>query len=289
MTETTTTLRITTLRVHEVTPAYWRVTLDNPPLNLFNPEMFADLRVLMDLAESSRDLRVLVLDSANPEYFSAHIDLQRWTETAEGPGGAPYSQWPALVTRLVESPVVTIASIRGRARGAGHELALACDMRFASRENAVFGQLEVALGVLPGGGGVEWLAALAGRHRALEVILSSDDYDADTAESYGWINRAVPDDQLDSVVDRLARRIASFDSESLRRAKTTVNARSLLPSSGERAQTNAIFHDAASVNLAAGKPAVGKAFQRGLQTPGDYELHLGTRLGELDPTVPDPS
>ncbi len=132
----------------------------------------------MDRIEADDLLRVIVIDSAIEDYFVGHIDPVRWPETAAGPHGAPYAKWPALVTRFVESPVVSIASIRGRARGHGNELTLACDMRFASTEKAVFGQLEVAPTVLPGGGGVEWLSALCGRSRALEAVLGSNDFDA---------------------------------------------------------------------------------------------------------------
>lgn len=273
------------VRVTEVTQAYWRITLDNPPLNLFDPEMYAELRELMDRIEADDLLRVIVLDSAIEDYFVGHIDLVRWPETAAGPHGAPYTQWPALVTRFVESPVVSIASIRGRARGHGNELTLACDMRFASAEKAIFGQLEVALTALPGGGGVEWLSALCGRSRALEVVLGSDDFDAKTAAAYGWINRALPDGELDDFVDRLARRIASFDPDALSSAKAAVNARGGAPSEASRQASNDEFHRLAALAEQKAKPGVMKAFSRGLQQPGDFETNLGQRLGELDPTV----
>jgi enoyl-CoA hydratase/carnithine racemase len=218
------------LSIAEVLPEYWRITIDNPPLNLFDPEMFAECRLLMDRIDNDRNVQVVVFDSANPEFFIAHIDLLRRDEVVDVPGYAPYSAWPSFVSRLAESPVISIASVRGRARGHGNEFLLACDMRFASRERAILGQLEVGLGVIPGGGGVEWLSALTGRSRALEIITSSADYDADTAERYGWVNRAILDADLDEFVDSLARRLAGFDPAVLRLAKASVNSRAGVPS-----------------------------------------------------------
>jgi enoyl-CoA hydratase/carnithine racemase len=155
-----------------------------------------------------------------------HVDLTKVAEyTAEaakagGPGDASLGM---LWHKLSELPVVTIAKIRGRARGAGSELALACDMRFAARENAILGQIEVGVGALPGAGGVQHLGRLLGRGRAMEAILGADDFDAERAERYGWINRALPDADLDAFVARLARRIASFPADGVRTAKRVLN------------------------------------------------------------------
>lgn len=173
--------------------------------------MFAELRVLMDRIESDDQLKVIVIDSANPDYFVAHYDMVRGNEIPDTPGAAEFGAWPSFVSRLAQSRVVSIALIRGRARGHGSELSLACDMRFASRGKAVFAQIEVGVSVVPGGGGTEWLSALVGRSRTLEIILGADDFDADTAERYGWINRSLPDADLDAFVDTLARCIASFE------------------------------------------------------------------------------
>ncbi|MBK7053091.1 MAG: enoyl-CoA hydratase/isomerase family protein [Rhodoferax sp.] len=128
-----------------------------------------------------------------------------------------------LYIRISQLPQVTIGEIRGRVRGAGGEFALSLDMRFASLERAVFGQPEVGSGLLPGAGGTQWLPALLGRARALEVILSSNDYDAAQAERYGWINRALPDSELSNFVDSLAKRIAAFPQSGIRNAKEMVN------------------------------------------------------------------
>src|SRR6267143_1804046 len=189
----TTTNRLT---ISKVTPAYWRVIIENPPINLYDPEMFAELNVLMDRIEADRELKVVVFESANPDYFVAHYDLERGAVIPEQPGAAEFSAWPKFVTRLAQSRVVSVAKLRGRARGHGSELALACDTRFASKEKAVLAQTEVGGAVVPGGGATEWLCALAGRSRALEIICGANDFDADTAEKYGWVNRSIPDAEL---------------------------------------------------------------------------------------------
>ncbi len=188
----------THLRIIEETPAYWRVVFDNPPLNIMGAAMFEGLQDLLARIDASPNLRVVVFESANPEFYIAHFEL-----TAEslgllkiaGPSGLPILM-DAFV-RLTRSPIVSIAKIRGRVRGVGSEFVLACDMRFASRENAVLAQVEVGAGVHPGGGGTERLPPLVGRGRALEIILGANDFDGATAERYGYVNRALPDAELD--------------------------------------------------------------------------------------------
>ena len=222
------------LRVVEPSPGHVRVTFDNPPINLFDPDVFAQLRLLLDEWERRADLRVVVFDSADPDYWISRLDVHRLNEVPDAPGGAKLAdEWHHFITRLTRLPAVTIAKIRGRARGIGNEFALACDMRFASRENSLLAQPEVGFGVVPGGGGLDWLPALVGRSRAIEIVTSADDYDADTAERYGWINRAVPDDQLDATVDALANRIAAWDPQALADAKRVINERVAPPSQGD--------------------------------------------------------
>ena len=209
----------THLRIIEETPAYWRVVFDNPPLNIMGAAMFEGLQDLLARIDASPNLRVVVFESANPEFYIAHFEL-----TAEslgllkiaGPSGLPILM-DAFV-RLTRSPIVSIAKIRGRVRGVGSEFVLACGMRFASRENAVLAQVEVGAGVHPGGG-TERLPPLVGRGRALEIILGAIDFDGATAERYGYVNRALPDSELDGFVDVLARRIASFDRRPIEAAK----------------------------------------------------------------------
>ena len=158
--------------------------------------------------EADPSVKVVVFQSANPDFFIAHLDVSK---AAEQPG--ILRLWRDLVVRLSSAPVVSIAKIRGYTRGIGNEFVLACDMRFASRQTAIFGNPEVGVGLVPGGGAMEWLPRLVGRSRALEFVLSADDFDADIAERYGWVNRTLDDDDLDSFVDALARRLASFDRE----------------------------------------------------------------------------
>jgi enoyl-CoA hydratase/carnithine racemase len=257
------------------------VVVDAPPMNLIGPELVRDLVSLLGTLESGEGARVMVLESADPEYFIPHVDLTKVAEyTAEaakagGPGDASLGM---LWHKLSELPVVTIAKIRGRARGAGSELALACDMRFAAAENAVFGQLEVGVGTPPGAGGVQHLARLMGRGRAMEVILGADDFDAGTAERYGWINRALPDAELDAFVSRLARRIASFPADGVLTTKRVLNELTMPAADAIRADAvrfrALVAADAAQARTAA-------LFTQGLQTRGPLELHLGDRLGSL--------
>jgi enoyl-CoA hydratase/carnithine racemase len=183
-----------------------------------------------------------------------------------------------LWRKFSEAPVVTIAKLRGRARGAGSELALACDMRFAARENAVLGQPEIGFGAPPGAGGVQHLARLLGRGRAMEVLLGADDFDADVAERYGWINRALPDAELDDFVARLARRIASFPTEAMRAAKEVLNELTLPAVDAVRADAKRFQHYVASDTV---KARMTTLFGQGLQTRGDLELDLGERIGRL--------
>src|ERR1700736_3424060 len=218
------------LRVIEETPAYWKVVFDNPPLNIMDADMFEGLQNLLARMDASPSLRVVVFESANPKFYLAHFELKDTTRTlgllkTVGPSGLP-SLLDTFV-RLTKSPIVSIAKIRGRARGVSSEFLLACDMRFASRENTALAQVEVGSGVHPGGGGTERLPPLVGRGRALEIVLGSNDFDGETAERYGYVNRSLPDSELDGFVDALARRIASFDRRAIAAAKRLINQVSL--------------------------------------------------------------
>jgi enoyl-CoA hydratase/carnithine racemase len=269
-----------TLKITKVLAAYWRATFSSPPLNLFNPEIYAGLRLLLDDLEKDDQVRVIVFDSDVLDYFCAHFDLTRANDVIDIPGYAPFHEtWPAFVHRLSSIDVVSIVSIRGRARGAGSEFSLACDMRFASLEKAIFGQPEVGAGITPGGGGLEWLVALAGRSRALEIVLGCDDFDASTAERYGWINRAIPDAQLDEFVDSFARRIAGFDKFPLARAKRLVNERARLPNYAD-------LHASMRVLLECFKQPeterrLKNLFAAGLQQDGEMERNMGAALPQI--------
>jgi enoyl-CoA hydratase/carnithine racemase len=270
-----------TLRVAPSDEGVLGVVIDAPPMNLIGPELVHDLVSLIGELDSGGDIRVMVLESADPEYFVPHVDLTKvaeYTAEAAKAGGPDDASLGMLWHKFSELPVVTIAKLRGRARGAGSELALACDMRFAARENAIFGQIEAGVGATPGAGAVQHLARLLGRGRAMEAILGADDFGAEVAERYGWINRALPDAELDAFVARLARRIASFPADAVRSAKRVLNELTLPGAAAIRADARRfrqlVVSDAARARTAA-------LFAQGLQTRGPLELDLGDRLGAL--------
>jgi enoyl-CoA hydratase/carnithine racemase len=269
----------THVRIIEETPAYWRVLFDNPPLNVVDATVFEGLQGLLSRMDARPSLRVVVFESANPEFYLAHFDMTGQSGSvvkSVGPSGLPIPM-DAFV-RLTTSPVVSIAKIRGRVRGVGSEFVLACDMRFASREHTILGQPEVGAGVIPGGGGTERLPMLVGRGRALEIILGANDFDADTAERYGYVNRALPDDKLDGFVDELARRIASFDRRPIAAAKDLVN-RVSLPSVDRLLDGRNAF--ATALTWAETQQRVQALFKRGLQQEGDLENRFGAHLATL--------
>ena len=208
-----------------------------------------------------------------------HYDLEDET-VPDVAGAAEFTRWPEFVTRLAQSRVVSVAKLRGRARGHGSELALACDMRFASKEKAILAQVEVGCSVVPGGGATEWLSALTGRSRALEIIVGADDFDAETAEKYGWVNRAIPDAELDAFVDNFARRVASFDKRPLELAKQLVNARAGVPLEGDRWLSNHAF--IGTTTWPATQERIGKLMKAGLQQDGDFERALGHNVGTVN-------
>src|SRR5947199_10458171 len=216
------------MRVVVETPAYWRVVFDYPPFNIVDADIFQALQDLLVRMDTTESLRVVVFESAIPDFYLAHFDLTGKLGnimTAIGASGLPILM--DTFVRLTKSPAVSIAKIRGCVRGVSSEFVLACDMRFASRENTRLGQPEVGVGVNPGGGGTERLPRLVGRGRALEIVLGANDFDGDTAERYGYVNRALPDAELDGFVDVLARRIASFDRRPIAAAKNLINQVSL--------------------------------------------------------------
>jgi enoyl-CoA hydratase/carnithine racemase len=196
----------------------WTITFSNPPINMFLPSTIIELGSLMTELEADASVKAVVFQSANPDFFVAHLDVAKAAQQLD-----VLDLWRNFVLRLASAPVVSIAKIRGRTRGIGNEFVLACDMRFASRQNALFGQPEIGVGLVPGGGALEWLPRLVGRSRALEIVLSGDDFNAGIAERYGWVNRTLDDSDLDSFVDTLVRRLASFDRETLAAAKAQVN------------------------------------------------------------------
>src|SRR6266853_1551391 len=267
------------LRLVEETPAYWRVVFDYPPFNVMDGTMFQSLQDLLARMDASETLRVVVFESAILDFYLAHFDLTGKlgnVMSSVGPSGLPILL--DTFVRITKSPVVSIAKIRGCVRGASSEFVLACDMRFASRENLRLGQPEVAVGLHPGGGGAERLPHLVGRGRALEIVLSGNDFEGETAERYGYINRAVPDVELDSFVDALARRIASFDRLAIAAAKNLVNHVSL-PSADRLLAAITSFETA--LTWPETQQRIQALLKRGLQRDGDFEQRWPAVLDTL--------
>jgi len=249
-----------------------------PPMNLLGPELVRDLVSLIQRAEADPAVKVLVFKSADPDYFISHVDVTRIKEYRQEAAKLTGEASIALLFRhLSASRLVTIAQIEGRVRGAGSEFVLACDMRFAARESAIFGQPEPGLGVIPGAGAIQHLARLMGRARALEVMLSADDYDAELAERYGWINRALPANALGGFVRSLAHRIAGFPAAGHVAVKERVNAITLAPTDDFRRDSD-LFGEGV-INPEA-QSRIRAAIERGFQTR-EAELSLGRLLGEL--------
>jgi enoyl-CoA hydratase/carnithine racemase len=251
---------------------HWRVTLDSPPINLIDDGMYDAFYDLVGEIEANAALRVVTFESANPDFFIAHYG----TSGPRSRFGAP--RWIDAATRLASSGVLSIAVIRGRVRGGGSEFVLACDIRIASQEKAIFGQPEVGVGLIPGGGALQRLPLLVGRSRALEIILGANDFDADTAERYGWINRAMPDAKLDAFVNDFVRRVLSFDRQALRSAKSIIN-HAGLPDRASLQSTQDIFFQ--SFAWEGAKERAPKLRERGIGQAGDFELDLGRHVGSL--------
>jgi len=267
------------LRLTRQTANYWRVTIDNPPINVMGPEMVKQFHEVIDALESDEHVRVVVFDSAVEDYFLNHSDfhakLEDLTGLPAGPTGLPV--WPDFLVRLSRAPVVSIALIRGRATGNGSELTLACDMSFASREKAILSQWEVGVGLVAGGGPMARLPHLVGRNRAMEVLLTSDDINAERAEAYGYVNRAIADADLDEYVDALANRIAGFDKWAIANTKRLVNT-SLPPDVEIGAGWDTCM---ASIGRPVAQTRIKALMDLGFHSPGDAENRLGYYLGQL--------
>ena len=261
-------------------PGRWTVTFSNPPINIFTPATVIELSALMTELEADTSVKVVVFQSANPDFFVAHLDVAKAAERPD-----VLDLWRDFVLRLSSAPVISIAKVRGRTRGIGNEFVLACDMRFASRQNAIFGNPEVGVGLVPGGGAMEWLPRLVGRSRALEFVLSADDFDADVAERYGWVNRTLNDDDLDTFVDALVRRLVSFDSEVLAAAKAQINRFGMPTATELKSSNDMIFSILASPSAQARRA---KLRNIGYGVRSDFELNFGrylTSFGPVDATA----
>src|SRR5260221_3786851 len=267
------------IRVARRSPAYWRVTIDNPPINVMGPEMVRQFQEVIDALEADEHVRVVVFDSAVDDYFLNHSDFTARLEdlTAMPPGSTGLPPWPDFLVRLTRAPVASIALIRGRATGNGSEIALACDMSFASREKAILSQWEVGVGLVPGGGPMARLPERIGRNRALEVLLSSEDIRGEQAEAYGYVNRSLPDADLDAFVKALATRISRFDRWAIANTKRLINT-SLPPDVELAAGWDACM---ASIGRPAAQERIKALMASGFHKPGDVEDRLGYHLGQL--------
>jgi enoyl-CoA hydratase/carnithine racemase len=214
----------TTFQAEKIDGILW-VTIDYPPVNLQGQEMLADLNTLCLRLERDSEVKVVVFQSAHPEIWVCHYDtnlLKDMSMEAVSRDEAQLLDLQTVLERVSKLPQATIAKLEGFARGGGHEFALACDMRFAVRGKFKFMQMEVGMGILPCGGGASRMARQVGLGRALEIILSARDFDADEAEAYGTINKAFAADEIGPYVEKLAKRIATFPSESINACKQTV-------------------------------------------------------------------
>jgi enoyl-CoA hydratase/carnithine racemase len=267
------------IRVVRRSPAYWRVTIDNPPINVMGPEMVREFQELINALEADEHVRVVVFDSAVEDYFLNHSDffakLEDLTSMPAGPTGLP--PWPDFLARLTRAPFTSIALVRGRATGNGSELTLACDMSFASREKAIFSQWEVGVSLVAGGGPMARLPRLMGRNRALEVLLSSEDIRGEQAEAYGYVNRALPDAELDAFVEAFATRIAGFDKWAIANTKRLVNT-SLPPDVELAAGWDACM---TSIGRPAAQERIKALMAIGFHKPGDIENRLGYHIGQI--------
>jgi enoyl-CoA hydratase/carnithine racemase len=265
-------------------PNYWRVTIDHPPLNIFGPDTIPQLDEVITAIETDEDVKVVVFDSAVEGFFLTHYDFVAPVEntTRLPPGPTGLQPLPDMLVRLSRAPVVSIASIRGRATGVGSELALACDMRFASREKAILSHFEVGAGIVPGGGPMARLPRLIGRGRALEVFLGADDIPGDLAERYGYVNRSFPDAELDAFVESLATRIASFDKRAISETKHFVDVASLPPDFEIAPEWDVCL---ASIMRPAAQERIKKLMEQGFHKPGDVENRLGYHVGQIGLSV----
>jgi len=268
------------VRLERRLPSYWRVTFDHPPLNIFGRQSIPQLNEIIGALETDEQVKVVVFDSAVEGFFLTHYDFLAPLEdsTSIPPGPTGLQALPDMLVRLSRAAVVSIASIRGRATGVGSELALASDMRFASREKAILSQWEVGAGLVPGGGPMARLPRLVGRGRALEILLSADDVSGDLAERYGYVNRSLPDAELDSFVDALAMRIASFDKEAIAETKRLVDKASLPADADIAPEWDAFI---ASLGRPATQARIKALMARGFHRPGDVENRLGHYVGQL--------
>lgn len=265
-----------TLQTTWHSPSYLQVSIDNGPINIFDQLLINELMELTDELEKNPEVKVVVFDSSNSDFFISHLDILNASELNLTPAPTTgLSMWPDIALRFQRAPFVTIGLLRGRARGVGSEFLLALDIRFASREKATLCQIEVGTGIIPGGGGLERLPALVGRSKAIEIICGAQEFDADTAEKYGWINRAIPDNELDIFVSNFAKRIDSFENKAISLAKEIINERTGIPTKEDLASTEKRFFT--TLSWPETQARIGSLIEKGLQQY-DFELELPKHL-----------
>ncbi len=271
------------LTLTAVSPKLWRVTFNNPPVNVIGPTMISELKQLLTELESNQTVNVVLFDSADPDFFLAHYDLAANPAIAEAlPSPTGYAAWVDVLVRLTHVPAVTISAIRGIARGAGSEFALSTDMRFASLEKAILGQMEVGFSALPGGGAAGKLPALVGRGRSFEILLGGEDFSGELAEKYGYVNRAIPDAKFVAFVDAYATRVSKWDRRVIADIKQYINKYTLLADSEFPPQSDAFWSAARRPEF---KSFTSQLFEHGLQKRSDIEYNLGREIGNIFPKV----
>jgi len=274
----------TQLKLTAVSHELWRVAFYNPPVNVIGPGMIDELKQLLTELETNQTVKVVVFESADPDFFLAHYDLAADPAIAEAlPSPTGYAAWVDVLVRLSHLPAVTISAIRGIARGAGSEFVLASDMRFASREKAILGQMEVGFTALPGGGAGGRLPALVGRGRTFEILLGGEDYSADLAEKYGYINRSIPDADFEAFITAYATRVSKWDRRVIAEIKHFVNKYTILPDSEYPLHSDAFWGAAARPEF---QSISAQLFESGLQTRGELEFNLGRDIGKVFPIEP---
>lgn len=267
------------IRIDEITRGYWRAAISNPPINLVDLDTIKELSDLVERLETDPEIKVIVFASDDPDFFLSHydvlVDKAKTAAMPKGPTGM--HPWLDVLARFARAPVVSIASLRGRARGAGSEFALACDIRFASAEKAILGQFEVGVGAVPGANPMARLGGLVGRGRALEIVLGADDFPGDLAERYGYVNRALPDDELDEFVDRFARRIAGFEKYAIMETKILVDQVTLPEDALFPPALDQFFISTARPETRA---RMARLLDSGLQTRSAIEFELGRHVAD---------
>jgi enoyl-CoA hydratase/carnithine racemase len=267
------------LKLTVESPTFWRVTFSNPPVNVIGPQMISDLKTLLTELERNDTVNVVIFDSADPDFFLAHYDLAANPADAEAlPSPTGYAAWVDVTVRISKLAAVTISAIRGIARGAGSEFALATDMRFASLEKAILGQMEVGFAAVAGGGAGGRLPALVGRGRSFEILLGGTDYDGALAEKYGYVNRAIPDDTFVAFVNDYATRVAGWNHQALTEIKSFINKYTRLPDAEFPLHSDAFWS-------AAGRPefqtTASRLFDKGLQERTALEYQLGDDIAAI--------